>query len=326
MSNTIVSVVMSVYNDAGRVRNSVESLLCQSLREIEVIAVDDGSNDDSGRILRELAARDARVRVIEQHNSGLTQALIRGCSAAQGELIARQDSDDWSHPERLERQVELLRRDARIGFVSCTTEYAGPRDERLEVISRPADPDAATRGLLFERQGPPAHGSVMFRRSLYEAVGGYRPQFYFSQDADLWLRMAEQSWIGYVMTPLYVARREVESTSGVFRPYQRRFGELGQLCRAARRTGQPEAPYLEEAVELKERFLAERSSSRTSFRRSGNDAAYLIGSQLSRNGDRRAAVYLWDVIRSRPWHWKAWVRLLQCGLPRMRRSESESVK
>ncbi|MFT3807423.1 glycosyltransferase family 2 protein [Arenimonas sp.] len=305
-----VSVVMSVYNDVERVESAVRGILGQTLRELELIVIDDGSSDGSGELLDRLANEDPRLRVIHQQNAGLTRSLVLGCNEARGEFIARQDSDDWSHPSRLEEQAKLLESDARVGFVSCTTQYVGPDDEHLSITSRPSDPETATRGLLGpERLGPPAHGSVMFRKTLYDEVGGYRPEFHFAQDSDLWLRMGMKSRIAYLPDVRYTYRQQIRSTSGRFRSAQQRFGELGQDCLRARQLGLPEDGYLEQARQLTERL------------RSGGDAVpadnqaielqYLLGSQLVRNRDARAVAYLRQVVRSRPWHWKAWIRLMQ---------------
>ena len=89
-----VSVIMSVYNGANHLVKSVESILVQEGVDFEFIIVNDGSTDESGEILEAFARRDNRIRVIEQENTGLTKALIRGCKEARGKYIARQDVDD----------------------------------------------------------------------------------------------------------------------------------------------------------------------------------------------------------------------------------------
>jgi glycosyltransferase involved in cell wall biosynthesis len=301
---------MSVHNDEDRVEQAVASILAQTFDDFELIVIDDGSSDGSGRKLDELAAADSRVRIIHQHNTGLTKALIRGCNEARGEFIARQDSDDWSHPSRIADQVAVLTHDLGVGFVSCATQYIGPRGEPLVLITRNADSVAATHGLLEERLGPPAHGSVLFRRSLYERVGGYRPQFHFAQDADLWLRMGEVARIAYVPETRYVHVRETDSTSGMRRPVQRQFGELAHLCRQARISAGDEGELLAKAGTIAASIRAGGSASRSN-RGALADAAYFIGAQLTANRDARARPYLLQAIGIRPWHWKAWVRLLQ---------------
>lgn len=306
-----VSAVMSVHNDAQRVESAVRSILGQTFRDLELIVIDDGSTDATPEVLDRLAREDGRLRVVRQDNTGLTRALIRGCELARGEFIARQDSDDWSHPQRIAEQVALLDSDPGIGFVSCAVRYVGPEDEPLCVVSRSTDSVQATEGLLQRRQGPPAHGSVMFRRSVYTQAGGYRAPFHFAQDSDLWLRMAEITRIGYLADVRYHHRKDARSTSGAARAAQKRFGELGHLCRRARQAGEQEAPWLAEAEALAQRVRAGLAQTPSERRDALADAQYLIGAMLVVNRDARARDYLVQAIRQRPLRPKTWVRLGQ---------------
>ena len=307
-----VSVVISVYNDADFIEESLNSLLQQTFDDFEIIVVNDGSTDNSADILQTMQQREGRIRVITQENQGLTMALINGCQAAQGEFIARQDGDDWSHAARLQNQVDALEENADLAFVSCRAEGITKEGHVLESIERPSDPTLATKELRFDRQGPPAHGTVMFRRHVYETVGGYRPEFYFSQDSDLWLRMAEVGQIRYLPDVLYRYRRDAESLSSVRHDVQYEFGEIGQACHAVRLNGGDEAELLAQAAALAAKVRAGQIDKAGDSRRV-TATQYLIGSQLAQNGDRSALSYLWPVIRQRPWHLKAWVRLLQAS-------------
>lgn len=302
-----VSVVMSVYNDATRVRRALDGILEQSFRDFELIVVDDGSTDQTSIVLEQYRQRDPRVCVITQENTGLTRALIRGCDAARGEFIARHDSDDWSAPTRLAVQVGMLDSDPRIGFVSCATQFVGPHQEPLELVSQSFGPEVATERLLDHRLGPPAHGSVMFRRSLYEAVGGYRAEFYFGQDSDLWLRMAEQALIAYSTDVLYTACRDVNTISGRMGRVQHQYGDIGLACRAARRAGQSDSQILQDAARLTVQILSSRKQGSGSVGASA--MAYLIGSSLSKRGHASARSYLWQAVRLNPLNWRAWGRL-----------------
>src|SRR5262245_4691373 len=109
---------MSVFNGGRTLGRSLESVLAGQDVELEVVVVDDGSTDDSGSLLGELASGDPRVRVLSQANAGLTDALIRACGAARGELIARQDADDVSAPGRLKRLAERLEREPGTAFAA----------------------------------------------------------------------------------------------------------------------------------------------------------------------------------------------------------------
>ena len=99
----MISVIVPVYNIAPYLPRSVSSILAQTYGELEVIAVDDGSSDDSLAVLHKLAAQDARIRVIHQENKGVTQARLTGVAAAKGEWIGFVDGDDEIEPDMYER-------------------------------------------------------------------------------------------------------------------------------------------------------------------------------------------------------------------------------
>jgi glycosyltransferase involved in cell wall biosynthesis len=320
----VVSIVMGVYNDAGRVPAAIESIRAQTLSDWELIVVDDGSTDDTPAILENVRSTDQRIRVIRQDNAGLTRALIAGCGAATGEYIARQDADDASLPQRLQRQADFLAEHPHVGLVSSWGDVIGPQDEPLEVVQRPVDVDEATRLLVTDHQGPPAHGSVMFRRELSQSVGGYRPEFYFAQDIDLWLRMTERSQLAYVGEVLYRWRRCDAGISAARHAQQSEFGRLAFACRAARDCGHSETELLRMAADLtaevKRAYLPGRDAAARSPAMS-----YIIGTQLARRGDRRAYGYLWSVLRQRPWDWRAWARIVQSGWNSRRNKSASAV-
>jgi glycosyltransferase involved in cell wall biosynthesis len=299
---------MSVYNGARYLAESMDSVLSQDGCDFEFIIVNDGSRDASRDILAQYERQDSRVRVLDQENSGLTRALIRGCAAARGELIARQDADDVSLPGRLQQLVRCLDACPTAAFASSWGYYVGPEGELVEAVTRPSDPELATAQLLHQRTGPPAHGSVMFRRQAYEAVGGYRREFYYGQDSDLWLRLALAGQICYVPAFLYAWRVSAEAISSARADLQAEFGELGRLCHTARLRGEDESPFLTRARRLCEermRLGAEAAPNRSSRART----YYRLGTSLGRRGDRRAGRYLWKAIRTNPLHWRAWLRL-----------------
>ena len=316
MSNEppLVSVVMSCFNDAAHVSHAIDSIRQQSVTNWELIVINDGSGDDTANILNQYAEIDSRIRIIHQENVGLTKALIKGCQESRANYIARHDADDISAPLRFEKQFQVLDSNDAIGFVSSWTDSFSPDGAVLDQFRIHDLPKNATHKLLHERQGPPAHGSVMMRRSVYEQVGGYRSCFYFGQDSDLWLRMAEQSQFAFVNEVLYRYLRSPTSISGKRRHIQRQFGELGQLCRQARAAGESETCLLQAAEQLTTELIDTKHDSTKTDSHSQLAMTYLIGSQLAGNKDPRARSYLWRVLRHQPWHWKAWVRLSQSFL------------
>lgn len=291
-----VSVVTAVRDGRRYLLPSLESVLSQAGVNLELIVVDDGSTDGSSLLLEEIAAADRRVRVIRHPNRGLTHALIRGCAEARGEFIARHDADDLSLPDRLRRQVARLRSDSRLSMVGCWCLGIGPEGEVLWETRRPADPDEATDRLLNHFEGP-FHGSMVFRRRRYEQVGGYRPEFYFGQDCDLWLRLADVGVIGYEPAVLYAYRVRPDSLGSRFRAFQDLAGRYAHECRAARMAGRGEADVLRRVAAARPSAEGESEDARRSDRAA---AFYFIGSSLLQRGDPKALDYFKMALRLRP--------------------------
>ena len=308
-----ISVVMGVYNGAGTLPAALDSILSQQDVELEFIVVDDGSTDGSAAILDAAAEKDARLRVVHKSNQGLTRALIDGCARASAPWIARQDADDLSLPGRLAALLDLARRHPEAVLLSSSVQYVGPNGERLFRMSRPADPNRARRQLLDEKGGPPAHGSVMFSRAAYRAVGGYRACFYFGQDSDLWLRLAEQGGVAYAEPVFYAYRLSPGAISGASRSLQRKFGRWGQACRRARAAGRSEEPWLRAAARLTGQIRSGRvAKSRARDRALG---LYHAGCLLERTDPAGARAYVRLALAVDPLCVRAWLKLLRLRRP-----------
>lgn len=196
----LVSVVMSVYNQAGFVGEAIESIIGQSFPEFELIVINDGSTDGSGEIIERYTRADARLRAFDQPNRGLAYTANRGCALARGRYIARLDSDDVAVSGRLERQVEFLERRPQVAVLGGAWYVLGksgagngfflpPQDDRTIKATLP-------RGNCF------AQSTVMMRAEAFRAVGGYRQAFAPSEDYDLWLRMSERYQMANLPYPL----------------------------------------------------------------------------------------------------------------------------
>src|ERR1044072_7331855 len=120
-----ISIVVPARNSAGTLPVALKSIRLQTIADWELLAVNDGSTDETGLILESAARADARIRVLSQDAIGIAEALQRGCAAARGELIARMDADDSMAPERLERQLHFLEGHPNIGLVSCRVRHGG---------------------------------------------------------------------------------------------------------------------------------------------------------------------------------------------------------
>jgi hypothetical protein len=295
--NPDVSIVMSVYNDAAVLPATIESILHQQDAAFELIAIDDGSTDGSGDILDRAVAADDRIRVIHSENRGLTRQLIAGCAAARAPYIARHDAGDLSAPGRLRKQKLLLDANPRLAFVSCWTQFAGPELEPMWVMKgsgvaiEPVDIlDASQQHGVTD--GPTHHGSVMFRRDAYERAGGYRAEFYYGQDWDLWYRLAAAGRFQIVPEVLYTARVTPSSISGTNRAAQETLAELSRAALLARLRGAPEEPILARAAAVR--------PLRRGGRGSRGRGLYFVGEALRRRGDPRARRYFDEAMRAWP--------------------------
>ena len=203
MEGVVVTVLMAVRDTpSGLLGQAIASIRRQTLREFEFLILDDGSQRQETRVeLERQAAADSRVRLVRGPPRGLTPTLNRGLALAQGELIARQDADDWSEPERLERQVAFLREHPRTGLCG-TNAWTHRYDGRPLWATRLPEDGAAVRAALW-RGNPFTHGSTMFRRDAARAVGGYREELPCSQDYDFFWRLSDASGGANLGEPLY---------------------------------------------------------------------------------------------------------------------------
>ncbi|MCU0872327.1 MAG: glycosyltransferase family 2 protein [Pirellulaceae bacterium] len=271
------------------------------------MVVDDGSTDETPALLEEFARNVQQVRVVTQHNQGLTRALTRGCAEARGVYIARHDADDVSLPGRLAAQVELLENLPELAFVSCWSYGIGPNAELLFEVRRPTAVEAATDGLLERGEGPPGHGSVMFRADAYRQVGGYRAPFRYAQDWDLWLRLADVGRFACVPKFGYAYRVSESSISAFRRRQQMRLAEIARACHLARKRGETETQLLAEAAcvsELPPPALRETIAVNS----------YFIGKCLLDRRDRRALPYLARSLRAKPWSVRRWLAVAMAGI------------
>lgn len=183
---TRVTVVSVFYNRAGMVEDSVRSLQDQTIQDYEILLVDDGSSDDTLNRLR--AFEDQRTRVITGPNQGLVGALNGAIAQARGQYIAIHGSGDVSFPKRLALQADVLDKRSDVGAVGCRSEIVTMQSSRPPHIDKQAY-DGAAHELILD-WNPFHHGEVMFRKDLFDQVGGYRPFFECGQDRDLWCRMS----------------------------------------------------------------------------------------------------------------------------------------
>lgn len=213
MSSPLISVVMAVHNGMPYLPQAVDSILQQTFKNFEFLIVDDGSTDNTAELLRGYQLRDSRVQVISQANRGLTVSLNRMLTVAQGKYIARMDSDDIAHPERLEIQWQQM--EANPDVVCCGT-WAVEVDEQGRPFSHWAPPlshEKIDELHLSCVGGGIIHPTAMLRRSSLSQIGGYDSRWSVAQDYALWLRLAEVGRLCNLPRLLLQYRRRRQSIS-----------------------------------------------------------------------------------------------------------------
>lgn len=233
MNHPLVSVVMSVYNGEKHLRESVDSILNQTFIDFEFIIVNDGSTDGTRAILE--SYRDERFVLVHQENSGLTKALNAGIVLVKGKYIARQDADDISKPDRLEKQVAFMEARPAVGLLGSRFEFINEKGEVTRQSMLPTDNEVLQERLVRTNQF--CHASTLIRREALDKVGGYREFFRYAQDYDLWLRIAEQCEIANLPDMLVQYRELEEAISSEKILLQSRYAwaaaELAQQRRAS---------------------------------------------------------------------------------------------
>lgn len=213
----IVSVVVPVYNAERWIERTLSSAIAQSHRNIEIIVVDDGSVDQSAALVEVVASRDKRIRLFRRPQSGLSATRNFAIAQARGSLIAPLDADDLWHPEKIARQVAVMKTASpEVSLVYCWAVEIDENDfiippirERSTFQGNVLAELVATAGFIDSSSNP------LFRRSYLDAVGGYDLNFSRipAEDFRLYLALAEISEFAVVPSHLVGYRRVINSMS-----------------------------------------------------------------------------------------------------------------
>ncbi|MBC7601789.1 MAG: glycosyltransferase [Ramlibacter sp.] len=199
----LVSVLVPVFNAERYVEAAVRSVLGQTFCDFELLIIDDGSTDDSLRIVRVLAEGDSRVRLTSRMNKGLVDTLNELLLGARSPFIARMDADDLAHPARFERQLQAFDTDPELLIVGSDVHSIDDRGRYLMTIVMPHEHDAIDAFTMGAVNGcGMCHPSMMFRAQAFDLAGSYRKEFWPAEDADLVLRIAEHGRVFNLPEPL----------------------------------------------------------------------------------------------------------------------------
>jgi glycosyltransferase involved in cell wall biosynthesis len=217
-----VSVIMAAYNGEHHVREAVDSILGQSLGNLELIVVDDASTDATSRVLAR--CRDSRLRVLHNPSRlGAAAARNRAIQIARAPLIAIQDADDVSFPQRLQTQTQFLARNGSVDLVGAWAVSMSDDGQRIGLLNYPPTTDLAIKwALLF--WNPFIHSSVMLRRSTLEQAGFYhegRGPAWFVEDYELFSRISRTHQAANIGEALVKYRVHPAGTSARYADLQR---------------------------------------------------------------------------------------------------------
>lgn len=199
----LVTVVVPTHNRRDFVAQAVESVLAQTFPDLELIVVDDGSDDDTSSHLSRFFS-DPRLRMIVQENLGVSAARNRGAAQGRGAWLAFLDSDDLWEPRKLARQLDWLAENP--GFKACYTDETWFRHGRF---ANQCNHHAKYSGDIFEQCLPLciiSPSSIMMDAHLYQELGGFDEALPACEDYDLWLRLAALHPVGYLPERLIIKR------------------------------------------------------------------------------------------------------------------------
>jgi glycosyltransferase involved in cell wall biosynthesis len=220
----LISVVMPVHNAMPYLDEGIESILGQTFRDFEFVILDDASTDGTTDALHAWAKKDNRIRLHRsEQNLGLSGSSNLVVQLARAPLIARMDADDVSRPERLMRQWEVMKTLSDVALVGTLCDGIDAAGRRV----RPRDRWRLVRRSMFP---PFPHGSVMFRRTVFDEIGGYSEGCVGGEDRDLFLRMARRRRVVVLPDVLYRYRYHVNSSSLSFFTARAEGSEVLRRC------------------------------------------------------------------------------------------------
>ena len=198
IDNPKISVIMCVYNSDSFVGSSIQSILDQTFDDFEFLIYNDGSTDATLEVLNSFRDTDKRITVVSSsQNIGLTKSLNKLVQLSNGNILARQDADDISLPERLKIQYGRL--------ISDNLDAVYSRAVRINNKTKiPGISHYLPKKILIKYKNPYIHGTLLIKKEVLEEIGYYDEKFYYSQDYKLAYDLQKQKYkIGNISRPLY---------------------------------------------------------------------------------------------------------------------------
>ena len=202
-SNELVSVLLSAYNSEKTLGESIDSLLNQTYKNLEILISDDGSTDSTKEICKKFQLKDERILFSSnKKNIGLTKSLNNLAQKASGSLIARHDADDISLPYRIEEQIQFMKKKK---LDAVTTRSLVKQNNK----KRPGISFYIPDKLLINRKNPFIHGTLIIKKNVFQEIGYYDERFYFAQDYKLFYDLINNGYkVRTLNKALYILNTE----------------------------------------------------------------------------------------------------------------------
>lgn len=218
----LVSVIMSTYNDKNTITASIESILSQTYKNIEIHIIDDGSTDRTTEIIETYAKHNENIFTYRNNkNIGLTKSLNLLIDKTKGVYIARQDADDISHPDRINRQLIAMKKN--------NLDFCGTRaiiKQTGKII--PNYSYYIPKNILIKYKNPFIHGTLVFKKEVLVALGGYDEKFYYSQDYKLIVNLFKEDCTFNMLRKPYYTLNYSDNISINFKDEQKYFADCAR--------------------------------------------------------------------------------------------------
>lgn len=235
---TKISVILPVHNGQPFLFAAVSSVLSQTFKSFELIAIDDGSTDDSFAVLHEFASTDPRMTVVSRPNRGLISTLNEGIALSSGDYIARMDSDDVAFPDRFALQVAHLDANPDIVALGGQIVLIDEVDRPICRFSSPLDHEMIDSKHMTNFASVLCHPATMLRTQALRDIGGYDEAMEAAEDFDLWLRLAEIGRLANLSASVLYYRQHLNSV-GYAKRQRQRLSAWRAIKAASERRGLP---------------------------------------------------------------------------------------
>lgn len=243
----MVTVLITAYNEEEKIERCIDSILEQSFSNFEILLINDGSTDDTDRIIKKIMKEkdiNKKIRYINRENRGRILSLNEGVFLAKGKYIAIQDADDYSLKNRLIKQVEFLENHPDIDVLGTAyIRYDSIRNEQY-VRKYPLEDKQIKQEMC--KYIPICQGSMMIKTNVIQSVGGYNKECKDAEDLDLWLRLGNNVKFANLQEPYYVYDLTLSNSffHSNYKVWERNYRVFKLNCKAIKVYNLPKIKYI----------------------------------------------------------------------------------